>query len=164
MPWRELFELIIVSARKPEFFRRRQAVFALASDDGLLRACPTGIRTAGVYVGGDAAQVEAYLGVGGEDILYVGDHIYVDVHESKDVLRWRTALILRELEEELAAIGGFAENAAAARGADGGEGAARVRAVAGAAGAAAPPERRPGVGGRERTEAARRRSPRSARA
>ena len=109
VPWRELFELIIVSARKPEFFRRRQAAFALASDDGLLRACPTGIRRPGAYVGGDAAQVEAFLGVAGEDILYVGDHIYVDVHESKDVLRWRTALILRELEEELAAIGGFSE-------------------------------------------------------
>jgi HAD superfamily 5'-nucleotidase-like hydrolase len=109
VPWRELFELIIVSARKPEFFQRRQAAFALASDDGLLRPCPIGIRQAGVYVGGDAAQVEAYLGVGGEDILYVGDHIYVDVHVSKAVLRWRTALILRELEAELTALDSFRE-------------------------------------------------------
>ena len=110
VPWRELFELVIVSARKPEFFQRRQAAFALASEDGLLRPCPTGIRQAGVYVGGDAAQVEAYLGVAGEDILYVGDHIYVDIHVSKDVLRWRTALILRELEQELAALDGFRES------------------------------------------------------
>ena len=109
VPWRELFELVIVSARKPEFFERRQAAFALASDDGLLRPCPTGIRAPGVYVGGDAAQVEAYLGVAGEDILYVGDHIYVDVHVSKAVLRWRTALILRELEAELAALDLFRE-------------------------------------------------------
>jgi len=107
VPWRELFELVIVSARKPEFFQRREAAFSLASDDGLLRPCPTGIRRPGVYVGGDAAQVEAYLGVAGEDILYVGDHIYVDVHVSKDVLRWRTALVLRELEEEVAAQAAF---------------------------------------------------------
>lgn len=109
-PWRQLFELVIVSARKPEFFQRRQAAFALASDDGMLRECPSGIRAPGVYVGGDAGQVEAYLGVGGEDILYVGDHIWADVHVSKDVLRWRTALILRELEDELAAIDGFRDS------------------------------------------------------
>jgi hypothetical protein len=55
-------------------------------------------------VGGDAGQVEEYLGVAGEEILYVGDHIFVDVHVSKAVMRWRTALILRELEPELAAL------------------------------------------------------------
>jgi len=109
VPWRELFELVIVSARKPEFFQRRHAAFALATEDGLLRPCPTGIRQPGVYVGGDATQVEAYLGVAGEDILYVGDHVYVDVHVSKAVLRWRTALVLRELEDELAAMAGFRE-------------------------------------------------------
>ena len=27
-----------------------------------------------------------------QEILYVGDHLYADVHVSKNVLRWRTAL------------------------------------------------------------------------
>jgi hypothetical protein len=72
-----------------------------------LRPCPGGIRKPGIYVGGDAAQVEEYLGVSGEEVLYVGDHIFVDVHVSKAVMRWRTALILRELEAELAALEGF---------------------------------------------------------
>ena len=34
--------------------------------------------------------------------LYVGDHLFGDVHVTKDVLRWRTALIARELESEVA--------------------------------------------------------------
>ncbi len=34
--------------------------------------------------------------------LYVGDHLFGDVHVTKDVLRWRTALIARELESEIA--------------------------------------------------------------
>ncbi len=34
--------------------------------------------------------------------LYVGDHLFGDVHVTKDVLRWRTALIARELEAEVA--------------------------------------------------------------
>ncbi|MGD1149335.1 MAG: HAD-IG family 5'-nucleotidase [Thermoanaerobaculaceae bacterium] len=105
--WRDLFELVVVSARKPEFFTQRMPTFEVVREDGLLRPCPAGIRKPGVYVGGDARQVEDYLGVAGEEILYVGDHIFVDVHVSKAVMRWRTALILRELEPELAALEAF---------------------------------------------------------
>ncbi len=105
--WRDLFEVIVLSARKPDFFTQRMPLFEVVTEDGLLRPCPAGIRKAGVYVGGDAAQVQEYLGVPGEEILYVGDHIFVDVHVSKAVMRWRTALILRELEDELAALEGF---------------------------------------------------------
>jgi len=105
--WRDLFEIVILSARKPDFFTQQMPLFEVATEDGLLRPCPGGIRKPGIYVGGDAAQVEEYLGVSGEEVLYVGDHIFVDVHVSKAVMRWRTALILRELEAELAALEGF---------------------------------------------------------
>jgi len=105
--WRDLFELVILSARKPDFFTQRMPLFEVATEDGLLRPCPAGLRKPGVYVGGDAVQVEEYLGVAGEEILYVGDHIFVDVHVSKAVMRWRTALVLRELEDELAALEAF---------------------------------------------------------
>ncbi len=105
--WRDLFEIVILSARKPDFFTQRMPLFGVATEDGLLRSCPGGIRKPGIYVGGDAVQVQEYLGVSGEEILYVGDHIFVDVHVSKAVMRWRTALILRELEDELAALEGF---------------------------------------------------------
>ncbi len=105
--WQDLFELVIVSARKPDFFTRSMPAFEVVTEDGLLLPCPSGIRKPGVYVGGDATDIEHYLGVAGEEILYVGDHIFVDVHVSKNVMRWRTALILRELEEELLALQGF---------------------------------------------------------
>ncbi|KAK7838880.1 cytosolic purine 5'-nucleotidase [Quercus suber] len=45
-------------------------------------------------------MVENSLDIHGDEILYVGDHIYTDVSQSKVHLRWRTALICRELEEE----------------------------------------------------------------
>ena len=66
--------------------------------------CLAGPRVArrGAFLGGDAALVERHLGLSGDEILYVGDHIYSDVHVSKSVLRWRTALIVRELEGEIA--------------------------------------------------------------
>lgn len=46
-------------------------------------------------------MVEKSLGIHGDEILYVGDHIFTDVSQSKVHLRWRTALICRELEDEV---------------------------------------------------------------
>ena len=104
MGWRDLFELVLVQARKPAFFSSSMPLFAVVSDDGLVRPVAGGIPQPGAYVGGDASQVEEYLGLSGDEILYVGDHIWADVRMSKSLLRWRTALILRELEEELQAL------------------------------------------------------------
>ncbi|MBK8012293.1 MAG: HAD-IG family 5'-nucleotidase [Deltaproteobacteria bacterium] len=106
--WRDLFDIIIVEARKPEFFMSRSAVFEVVTEDGLLRSSAAGIRPGGTYVGGSADLVETALGLAGEEILYVGDHIFSDVHVTKNILRWRTALILRELEGEIEAIEAFA--------------------------------------------------------
>lgn len=46
-------------------------------------------------------MIENSLNIHGDEILYVGDHIYTDVSQSKVHQRWRTALIVRELEEEV---------------------------------------------------------------
>jgi hypothetical protein len=46
-------------------------------------------------------MVEKSLDIHGDEILYVGDHIFTDVSQSKVHLRWRTALICRELEYEV---------------------------------------------------------------
>jgi HAD superfamily 5'-nucleotidase-like hydrolase len=103
MTFRDLFDAVIVGARKPEFFSSRNPLFEVASDDGLLRPVVGGMQSGKAYFGGNAAVVEKFLGCSGDEILYVGDHIYVDVKISKSVLRWRTALILWELEQEIAA-------------------------------------------------------------
>jgi 5'-nucleotidase len=102
MTWRGLFDVIIVSARKPEFFGSRAPLFEVVNDEGLLRPAFR-LHDGGAFLGGHAAQVEEHLGLSGDEILYVGDHIYGDVHVSKSILRWRTALIVRELEGEILA-------------------------------------------------------------
>lgn len=106
MTWRDLFDLVIVSARKPEFFAGRSPVFEVVDESGLLRPV-LHLNSPGIYLGGCAALVEEFLGVPGDQILYVGDHLYSDVHVSKNLVHWRTALILRELEQELAALDRF---------------------------------------------------------
>ena len=108
MGWRELFDLVIVSAGKPSFFTSPNPLYEIVDEErGLLQPRWRGFAGAGIYFGGNASLVEAHLGVTGDEILYVGDHIFGDVVVSKATQRWRTALILRELEEELAALDEF---------------------------------------------------------
>jgi hypothetical protein len=102
MSWRDLFDLIIVQARKPVFFTTKNPIFEIVDDEaGLLKPYTRTLEAGGIYLGGYAGLVERDLGLSGEEILYVGDHIYSDVHVSKDVLRWRTALVVRALEKEM---------------------------------------------------------------
>jgi HAD superfamily 5'-nucleotidase-like hydrolase len=108
MTWKDLFDITIVGARKPAFFSSRTPAFEVVSDDGLLREHVGPLQLGKMYVGANAMLVEQSLNLTGENILYVGDHLFADVNVSKSVLRWRTALVIRELEEELKAIAGFA--------------------------------------------------------
>ena len=59
-------------------------------------------RDARAYQGGSYRHLHAMLGVSsGNQILYVGDHIYGDVMRSKKTLGWRTMLVVPELAHEL---------------------------------------------------------------
>eukprot|EP00850_Spirogloea_muscicola_P019792 SM000199S05419 [mRNA] locus=s199:71818:86485:+ [translate_table: standard] len=101
--WRKLFDMVIVSAQKPDFFSKNHPLYEIVTEDGLMRPCFTA-SSGGLYCGGSAQMVEKALGFAGQETLYVGDHIYTDVSQSKVHLRWRTALILRELEKEVDAL------------------------------------------------------------
>jgi 5'-nucleotidase len=100
--WRDLFEIVVVSARKPAFFAGSSPMLEIVDEDaGTMRPFVGPLERGKVYFGGTAAKIEEYVDAPGDQILYVGDHIFTDVNVSKSLLRWRTALILRELEEEL---------------------------------------------------------------
>ncbi|KAG6756899.1 hypothetical protein POTOM_037198 [Populus tomentosa] len=118
MGWRDLFDIVIISARKPEFFQMSHPLYEVVTGEGLMRpcfkACKGGlcfvhvlvlslsqcILYGGLYSGGSAQMVENSLDIHGDETLYVGDHIYTDVSQSKVHQLWRTALICQELEEE----------------------------------------------------------------
>lgn len=108
--WRDLFDVVIVSAAKPRFFAENNPLFRIIDEDRSLLQPHTGPLEAGhVYFGGNARLVEQSLGYASASFLYVGDHLFGDVHVTKDVLRWRTALIVREIEAEVMAASAFAE-------------------------------------------------------
>jgi len=106
--WLDLFDIIIVGARKPAFFSNDMPALEVVDvQKGLLREHRGPLRSGSIYMGANAMLIEESLGLNGEEILYVGDHIFTDVNVSKNILRWRTALVLRELEEEIAAMKSF---------------------------------------------------------
>ncbi|MDH3607093.1 MAG: HAD-IG family 5'-nucleotidase, partial [Acidimicrobiia bacterium] len=110
MTWRDLFPTIIVSAGKPGFFSHDHHFYRVVDEEqALLKPHIGPLIDGSVYYGGNATALEKSLGLSGDEILYVGDHLFGDVHVSKSMFRWRTALILRELEAELKAMVGFQE-------------------------------------------------------
>ena len=75
------------------------------SDSHLQALAVLGVVLAGIPLcRGSANMVQQALGIAGEEILYVGDHIYTDAALAKLSFRWRTCLIVRELESEVEAF------------------------------------------------------------
>jgi len=100
--WRSYFDVVVTAAMKPGFFGDA-APFAELD--------PVGVPVAGVlrtlergkiYTGGNLGDFERLVGVGGDRVLYVGDHIFGDILRSKKSSLWRTCLVVEELEREIA--------------------------------------------------------------
>ena len=110
MTWRQLFPTVIVSSGKPGFFSHNHHFYRVVDEENAMLQPHHGpLKDGSVYYGGNANVLEESLGLSGDEILYVGDHLFGDVHVSKSMFRWRTALILRELEAELRAVVAFQE-------------------------------------------------------
>lgn len=101
--WRELFEITITMAKKPLYFNMATHYLKIDPDTGLMSNV-NGPITSGVYQGGWAGKLQDDLGLKGEEILYLGDHIFGDVLSIKKTFNWRTALVLGPLEDEVASI------------------------------------------------------------
>lgn len=98
--WSEVFEYVITLARKPRFFYDKQAFLKVNPENGTLTNYESDL-TPGIYQGGNANNFTDQLGLSGDEILYVGDHIYGDIVRLKKDCNWRTALVLEELNFEV---------------------------------------------------------------
>lgn len=103
--WRTYFDIIITSAQKPLFFMEGTPLREVDEVAGTLRlGSVTGSFKPGViYAGGSSEQLCQVTGTRGENILYVGDHIFGDILKSKKAHGWRTFLVVPELDDELQA-------------------------------------------------------------
>ncbi|GAX19123.1 hypothetical protein FisN_3Lh063 [Fistulifera solaris] len=126
--WMELFDLVITGACKPAYmvdshlnlFRVDPSTGTLRNTDGVYEIEALGpngatkfLQKGKTFQGGNWLHLQAMLEIeAGEEILYVGDHLYSDVLRSKRTLGWRSVFIMPELEDEMKT---FAANAPLAR-------------------------------------------------
>jgi HAD superfamily 5'-nucleotidase-like hydrolase len=99
--WRNYFDIVIVAATKPAFFQERRPL--LERDGDVVRPAVFPLERGKVYEGGNLLDLERALAVTGDQVLYVGDHIYGDILRSKKESAWRTGMIIQELESEVQA-------------------------------------------------------------
>jgi 5'-nucleotidase len=99
--WRNYFDVVIVAATKPAFFQERLPL--MERDGDRLAPASFPLERGKVYEGGNLYDLERAAGAAGDQILYVGDHIYGDILRSKKESAWRTAMIIQELEGEVTA-------------------------------------------------------------
>ena len=99
--WRNFFDVVIVAATKPIFFTEKRPL--LERDGETTRPAVPPLERGKIYEGGNLQDFERFLGVTGDEVVYVGDHIYGDILRSKKDSAWRTAMIMQELETEIAA-------------------------------------------------------------
>jgi len=101
--WTELFDITITSAMKPRFFNVNAPFLKIDYATGSMQNVDHKI-TKGIYQGGFAGSLQKDLELEGDEILYLGDHIYGDVVSIKKTFNWRTALVLDPLEAEINSI------------------------------------------------------------
>jgi HAD superfamily 5'-nucleotidase-like hydrolase len=99
--WRNYFDVIVTGAAKPAFFTEGRPFRALGPEGEPLGP-PEALERGHVYEGGHLAEFERLVGIGGDRVLFVGDHIYGDILKSKRSSLWRTCMIVEELEREVA--------------------------------------------------------------
>jgi len=105
--WRQFFDVVVVASAKPAFFTERRPFFERVFEGGTeTTRLAFALERGKVYEQGNLRDLERMLNAFGDKVLYVGDHIYGDIVRSKKDSAWRTAMIVQEMEAEVAALEG----------------------------------------------------------
>ncbi len=99
--FRHYFDVVVVAAQKPSFFQGDRPI--LVREGATTQPATLPLERGAIYEGGNLHDLEKALGVSGDRILYVGDHIYGDILRSRRESAWRTAMIIQEMEAEVLA-------------------------------------------------------------
>jgi 5'-nucleotidase len=102
--WRNYFDIVIVGGAKPAFFNELRPFVQIdpitaqpLSTNGEIKH----LSRDKIYQGGNVVAFEQMTGIKGEQVLYIGDHIYGDILRLRKQHMWRTAMVLQELEREV---------------------------------------------------------------
>lgn len=98
--WRDLFDVVIVNARKPRFFTDETRPIRLYDErtNSHMWDRVTKLEKGRVYCEGTVKQLQDLMGWSGNQVLYFGDHPYSDLADVTLEHGWRTAAIIGELK------------------------------------------------------------------
>ncbi len=101
--WRNYFDVVITGAAKPAFFTEGRPFLEVdaSTRENTVLGEAKALERWKVYQGGNLPALERMTGIGGEKVLYVGDHIYGDILRSRKASLWRTCMVVQELEDEI---------------------------------------------------------------
>ncbi|XP_063783857.1 5'-nucleotidase domain-containing protein 3 isoform X1 [Pseudophryne corroboree] len=100
--WRDLFDVVIVQADKPNFFNDKRRPFRKVTDRGVLLWDKIHqLEKGSIYKQGNLFEFLKLTGWRGSKVLYFGDHIYSDLADLTLKHGWRTGAIIPELKSEL---------------------------------------------------------------
>jgi len=94
----------MVGAGKPAFFNELRPFVQIDGTTGAALGNGDAIKHLSrdkVYQAGNVVAFEQLTGIKGEQVLYIGDHIYGDILRLRKQHMWRTAMVLQELEREI---------------------------------------------------------------
>jgi len=101
--WRNYFDIVIVGGAKPAFFNELRPFVQIDPQTSapIINGEVKHLTRDKIYQGGNVVAFEQMTGIRGEQVLYVGDHIYGDILRLRKQHMWRTAMVLQELEREI---------------------------------------------------------------
>lgn len=97
--WRNVFDVVIVQARKPRFFTDESRPMRLFDErtGTHLWDRVTKLERGKIYYEGTVKQLQDLMGWSGHQVLYFGDHPYSDLADVTLEHGWRTGAIINEL-------------------------------------------------------------------
>jgi len=101
--WQKFFDVVICQARKPSFFGPQIRPFREINVKNNSKCWDrvSKLEKGKIYVEGNLTTLVAMTNWSGNDVLYIGDHIYGDLADLFLKHGWRTGAILEEVEDEI---------------------------------------------------------------
>ncbi|KAF7726614.1 5'-nucleotidase domain-containing protein 3 [Apophysomyces ossiformis] len=96
--WSDLFDCVIVCARKPDFYRSHRPFRRIKKPTW---SVVDKFEPGEVYQGGNLADFSRLTGWCGQKVIYFGDHIFSDLIDPSIQQGWRTGCIIHELAKEI---------------------------------------------------------------
>ena len=104
--WRDFFDIIIIRARKPSFFTDSTCpirIFDEKSDTHSWEKV-TKLEKGVIYFEGTVKQLQELTGWRGGQVLFFGDHPFVDLQDATLEHGWKTGAIIEEMHHEIETI------------------------------------------------------------